>query len=347
MHRDVPRLACAATLALLAGCTKSTPANVAATVNGRPITYADLDKQARIQAGGQPADKANDDQATLQRLELLRNMVDSEIMRQRAEKANLLATEADVDAKLTELKSPYTQEEFQKQLNLRNMTVDDLKEQLRREISVQKLINKEITSNINISDADVTQFYKENAASFNLKEPQIRLAQILVTAKPDPNVRNLKNDKAKTLAEAQKKIESLLARIRQGEEFGALASNYSEDPQSAPNGGEMGFIPESSLEKTSPELRKAILNTPAGQVSNVIQTEEGYRILKVISKEPAGQRDLNDPRVQQTIRETLLNRKDQLLKAAYFETARDEAKVVNYYAMSIVPGQEKSKNKKK
>jgi len=67
----------------------------------------------------------------------------------------------------------------------------------------------------------------------------------------------------------------------------------------------------------------------------VERTAEGYRILKVITREPAGQRLLDDPSVQQTIRETLLNRKDQLLKAAYYEVARDEAKVVNYLASSI------------
>jgi peptidyl-prolyl cis-trans isomerase SurA len=64
--------------------------------------------------------------------------------------------------------------------------------------------------------------------------------------------------------------------------------------------------------------------------------------LKVISKEPSGQRELTDPRVQQTIRETLLNRKDQLLKAAYYEVARNEAKVVNYLARSVVENAGKS-----
>ena len=72
-----------------------------------------------------------------------------------------------------------------------------------------------------------------------------------------------------------------------------------------------------------------------GEVTPVERTPEGYRILKVITREPAGQRVLDDPSVQQTIRETLLNRKDQLLKAAYYEVARNEAKVVNYLASSI------------
>mgnify|MGYP001553478441 FL=1 len=73
-----------------------------------------------------------------------------------------------------------------------------------------------------------------------------------------------------------------------------------------------------------------------GQISNVIHSPEGYRILKVISKEPAGQRVLNDPRVQEAIRTQLFNKKDQLLQAAFTENVRDEAKVVNYYAQSIL-----------
>ena len=80
-----------------------------------------------------------------------------------------------------------------------------------------------------------------------------------------------------------------------------------------------------------------------GQVSRVIHTPEGYRLLKVITKEPAGQRELNDPRVQQSIRENLMNRKDQLLKAAYFEVARNEAQVVNQYAASIAQSKDAKK----
>jgi len=335
--------ACAlAAIALTLGCKQSTPTNVAATVNGRPITYADLDKQFQIQFPA-ATDRPNDDQTQIQKLETLRSMIDNEIMLQRAEKANLLATDADVDTKLNELKAPYTQEEFQKQLAVRKMSLDELRAQLRRQLSVDKLFNKEITSYINITDKDVEDFYRANRGSFNFVEPQIHLAQILVSPAPDPAVHNLKNSKAQNDAEAQKKIENLLARIHQGEDFAQLAQGYSEDPQSAGTGGDLGFIPQSTLDRTNPELRKMVLSIPPGQVSGIIKTAEGYRILKVIAKEPAGQRELNDPRVQQTIRETMLNRKDQLLKAAYYEVARNEAKVTNYVAASLMPSQEKKK----
>lgn len=343
MFRPTVVLAFAALCVLLSsGCNKSPSPNVAATVNSHSITFAELDKQFQSQFASTER-PPSDDQSMFQKLELLRSMIDSEIMLQRAEKAGLLATDADVEAKLTELKAPYTAEEFQRQLQSRKMSIDDLKAQLRRDLSVQKLFNKEITSHINIGEKDITDFYNANRASFNLMEPQIHMAQILVTSTPNPEVRNLKNDKAQNEDQAMKKIQSLMMRIRQGEDFAQLAQNYSEDPASAQNGGDLGFIAESALDRASPELRKAVLAIPPGQVSNIIKTQEGYRILKVIAREPAGQRELNDPRVQQTIRETLQNRKDQLLRAAYVEVARNDAKVLNNLALMITQNKDNNK----
>ena len=265
-------------------------------------------------------------------------------MLQRAEKAGLVATDADVDARLNELKSPYTKEEFEKQLKQWGLTLDELKARIRKDESVKKLFNKDITSKINITDADVANFYKANRGSFNLPEPQVHMAQILVTPQPDPNVHNLKNDKAKNDDEAKRKMQALETRLRQGEDFAMVAQSYSEDPATTPNGGDLGFLGESALDKTSPDLRKLVLSLQPGEMSPVIRTPEGYRILKMISKEPAGQRDLSDPRVQQSIRETLLGRKDQLLKTAYYEAARNEAKIVNNMSKSILA--DASKNAK-
>jgi len=117
-----------------------------------------------------------------------------------------------------------------------------------------------------------------------------------------------------------------------------VAQNYTEDAQTQPNGGDLGFLPESSLNQSSPELRRMVLSLQPGQLSPVIHTQDGYRILKMISKEPSGQRDLSDPRAQQSIRETLLERKDQLLKTAYYERARNEAKVADFMARTVLEG---------
>ena len=326
-------------VAALASCNKPVSPDVAATVNGRPITYAELNRTIAAQFPNAPL-KANSDQTTGVRLDVLRTLIDNEIMLQRSEKEGLLASDADVDAKFNELKAPYTKEEFEKLLKQRKMSESDLKAQIRRDLSVQKLFNKEIGAHISISDADVSAFYNANKASFNLPENRIHLAQILVTPAPDPSITNLKNDKAQNDEQARNKIQMIELRIRQGEDFGTLAQNYSED-QFAANGGDVGFVPESALDKANPELRKFILDMTPGQVSPVIHTPEGYRIIKLIAKEPAGQRQLSDPRVQEEIRQNLFGGKEQVLRSAFYEVARSEAKVVNYYAESVLASRDK------
>ena len=334
MKRFVLCTAIAAAVAL-SSCRHSPPANVAAEVNGRAITYAELDKTYKSQYP-QTGERSNHDQELANKLELLDSMITSEIMWQRAEKLGLSAVDADVDTELNKMKAPYTKEQFDQKLAERHMTIDELRAQIRRESTLAKLINKEITSRITITDADVANFYNENKAIFNHPEPTIRIAQILVTPFPDPNVRNLKNDKAQNEKQAMAKIQDIAGRLARGEDFAQVAQAYSEDPQTAPNGGDMGPIPESNLDKAGPELKKLVMSLPIGVPSKIIPSSDGLRVLKVISREPAGQRELNDPRVQQEIRDTLLNRKDQLLKSAYYEVERNNSKIQNYLARSVV-----------
>ena len=162
---------------LVSSCSKAPPAGVAATVNGHPISYAQLEKTYKTQYG-QPPENANADLVKSQRLELLGSLITNQIMLQEAEKLGLQAVDADVDSELNKMKAPYTKEEFDKQLAGRNMTIDDLKTEIRQKLTVDKLIAKEITSHITITDADVANFYNANKASFNLAEPQVHLAQI-------------------------------------------------------------------------------------------------------------------------------------------------------------------------
>ena len=120
--------------------------------------------------------------------------------------------------------------------------------------------------------------------------------------------------------------------------------NYSEDPETSGNGGDLGTVPESSLRNTDPLTRDAVMKLKPGQYSSIISVVNpatkqalGFRIVKVLAKEPAGQRDLaTDPRVGQAIRSQLHDRREQLLKAAYYKVLRDSAKVENYYARKII-----------
>jgi len=342
MNRFIFYIAAGASVLSLSACRHSQPPNDAAEVNGHAITNAELEKAYQSNYA-QQAEGASEDQILTQKLDLLGSLINNEIMLQRAEKLGLNATDADVDAEISKMRAAFTKEEFEKQLADRHMTLDDLKAQKRRQLTVDKLINKEITSKVVISDADIKAFYEANKASFNLPEPAIHMAQIFVTPYPDPNIRNLKNSKAQNDKEASLKMQDILARLRRNEDFGLLAQNYSEDPNTAPTGGDMGFVRESDLEKANPELRKMVVTLPNNGISPIIHTQEGYRILKVITHEPAGQRELNDPRVQQSIRETLMNSKSNLLQAAYYETARNGAKIENYLAKSITENASRTK----
>jgi peptidyl-prolyl cis-trans isomerase SurA len=128
----------------------------------------------------------------------------------------------------------------------------------------------------------------------------------------------------------------LTDKLNSGADFAQLAMDYSEDVNTAGNGGDLGYIPESALNQSDPMLKKTVIALKPGQVSPPIQLKDSIRILKLVAREAAGQRGVNDPQVQQTVRDTLRNRKEQLLRSAYLATARDEAKVTNYLAQQVV-----------
>jgi peptidyl-prolyl cis-trans isomerase SurA len=326
----------------IAGCNRGHNADVVATVNGHAIMQADLDKAYKLQLGD-PAQQQqpSQEQADSLRLNVLRELIDEEIVEQRAAKMNLTATNEEVDAKLAEMKAPYTEEQFQQRLKASNQTIDDVKHSLRRSLTINKLLNKEINSKITVTDADVTNYYNQHKAEFNLLETKYHLATIQVTSQPSPQPGNLQGSKATNDVEAKKKVQALKNRLDSGEDFGTIASNWSEQPETAPNGGDMGFVGESQLH-TDPMVFAAVTKLKAGQITEILplldaQTKRpaGYAIYKLISRDPAGQRDVNDPRVQQAIRQQLRDVRSQLLKSAYLEMVHDQAKVENFFAEQI------------
>jgi peptidyl-prolyl cis-trans isomerase SurA len=341
--RAVPAALALLVLVGLVGCTsKQAGDDIAAVVDGRKIYRVDIEKYYQNQTSGSDQQPVGE-QATSLRLSILKELIDNEILMRRAEKLGLLATDEEVDRKLNEIKSPYTKEEFDKRLKDKKITLEDFKRDLRRSLTVDKVLNKEVTSKINISDQDISNYYNTHKAEFNLIESQYHLAQILVSTTPNPQVRNLKNDKAQNEAEARKKIQSLINRLDSGDDFATLAMNYSEDSETSGNGGDLGFAPESSLRNTDPATREAVSKLKTGQytasipiVNPMSRQVMGFRVVKLIAKEPAGQRDLGDPRVQQAIRSQLRDRREQILKAAYYEVLRNQAKVENYYAQKVL-----------
>ncbi len=342
----IPALLLLAGLLPVAGCNNhSHNADVVATVNGHAIMKAELEKAYETQLGAQQQpQKPSPDQADSLRLNLLRELIDEEIVQQRAAKMNLTATNEEVDAKLAEMKAPYTDDQFEQRLKSSNRTLDEVKHDLHRTLTINKLLNKEINSKITVTDADVTNYFNQHKAEFNLIETQYHLAQIQVTTLPPKSNQpagNLQNSKATSDVDAKKKIDALKGRLDSGEDFGVLAMNFSEQPETTSNGGDMGFHPESEI-RSNPAIYAAISKLKPGQITDIMpivdpQTKKAvaYAIYKLISREPAGQRDISDPQVQQLIRQQLHDGRSQLLKSAWLEMLHDQAKVENFFAEQI------------
>ena len=327
----------AALCAFAAGCKRdvSPGPNVWAVVDGKQILRDEVEKNFRSRLNADsPA--PSQEEALSVKLSVLDELINSEILLERAQKMNLVATDAEVEDKFTEAKSPYTEEEFQNRLKDTGLTVDDLKSDIRRQLSIQKLLNREVVAKISITDQDVADFYSKNRGQFNITEPQYRIAQIIITPRPDPTVRNRKNDKATNEAEAGRKAAMIIQKLDGGADFAQVAMDYSEDSSSS-TGGDLGFVPESSLNQSDPSLKKIVLGMKPGQFTQPIPVRGGgYRILLLTAKETAGQRQITDPEVQQGIRDMLHNRQEQLLRSSYMAEARDGAHVTNVLAAQIL-----------
>jgi peptidyl-prolyl cis-trans isomerase SurA len=318
----------------LLGCPgRGTDKGIMAKVNGYKVLRSEVDKNFNSQTAGTTQKPTQAEEEAL-RLNILLRIIDVQLHLQQAQKLGVVATDDEVESKFGQIKAPYTQEEFQKILKDRGFTEDEYKQEIRRNLTIDKLLNKEIASKVTISDSDIQNFYNLHKADFNLIEPRYHVSHIFVSAQPSGSG---------TVEGQRKKIQEIYNRLQSGEDFAAIAARTSEDPDTAPNGGELGAMPESQLKNTDPATREAMQKLNAGQFSNIITVVNpnnhqttGYRIVKLISKEAAGQRDLSDPAVQQFIRAQLRTQREQLLRVAYDEVLRDSASVENYYAEQIM-----------
>lgn len=324
-----------ASLMLLTSCgtRKAAPGHeVWAEVDEQPIYREQVERLYRSRTT-QGNDAVTPEEATSFKLNILNELINNQILVMHASHSRITASEAEIDAKVGELKSPYSQEEFQKKLAEQGLDVDSLRRQVRETIIITKLINKDIISQINVTDAEIAAYYQKNKANFDVSETTYHIAQIQVTPRPDPEIRNLKNDDAKTPAAAEHKIQALYEGLNHGEDFATVAQEYSEDPSTASGGGDMGFIPASGLNAA---LKQVVSSLKVGQISPIIRSQFGFHIFKLLGVEEAGQHTLSDLRVQSAIRQTLHNEKEQLLKAAYIEMLRNRSKVVNHLAEEVV-----------
>jgi len=316
------------------------PAGAVATVNGFQILRADLDKNlARQQVGSQKPEPV---QEQALRLNLLERMIELQLQLQRADKLSIAAGSDEVNQKLSQASAPYTKEEFEKRLKEGGFTKEEYKQELSRSLTVEKLLDHEVSSKVTIADADIAGYYNQHKSEFNLTETRYYFAQIFISnapgTQPSPIFGKAQNDQ-----QARRKIALVRNRLDTGEDFETLAARYSEDADTRNNGGRLEPVPESELRRTDPATRQAILKLKPGESSAIItvidpetRQRAGYRIISMIKKEPPGQRELTDPAVNQWIRNHLREQQEQILKAAYHDALYNGAEIHNYYADEIL-----------
>lgn len=337
------RLAVALVLtALVAACNQpggpaSAPAPSAsawAVVNGREISRDDVDKAYRRAApeGTQPSDE----EVYTAKLNLLNELIVQELLLAKAAELKIELPQAELDKAYEEAKKNIAPAQYEEELKKRNLTAADMREDLRRNLLAQKVVDKEIGEKATPSDADITAFFEANKAQFNRTEDSIRIAQIVVTPVREQQQTNRTGDDATSAPAATAKAQMIMQRLKEGVPFGDLAADFSEDEGgSAQRGGDLGFVPLSALNQAPPQLRDAVLKSNPGTVQ-LVSAGGAHTIVLVVAKDKKGQKDLSMPEVKDGISSALKGRKEQLLRAAYLSDLRNNATVNNVLARQIV-----------
>ena len=332
-------LIAALVLAGLAGACRSTPATPAASadawavVDGREIKRDEVEKTYRrtAQEGANPSEE---EQATA-KLGILNELIVQDLLLAKARALKIELADTEVDKAFEEGKKNITPEAFEKSLTTRNLTSADMREALRRDMLAQKVVEQEVVKKVVVTDQEVTDFFNANKAQFNRPEDAYHSAQIAVTPVADAEIANRTGDDARTPQEAAAKTQMLMERLKAGVAFGDLAADYSEDPQSAPRGGDLGFIPISRLQQAPPALRDAVLKSEPGSV-RVVSNGGAHTIVLFVAKDTAGQKDPSMPAVKDAITSGLRGRREQLLRAAYLTAIRNDASVNNILSKRLV-----------
>jgi peptidyl-prolyl cis-trans isomerase SurA len=305
---------------------------VAATVNGKKIMLAEVEKAIGQQTQGQQA-QLSTLQLAQARLQVLDGLIQQEVLLQRAEKENLRPTEDEITQYINSRKRDggLTEEEFQKQLKAQNATEQTLREDARRLLAIQKLQGK-YTTNVNISDREVEEYYAKNTQLFAIGRG-VELADIVADGKDSGA-----QDDAKTEAEAKLKIDNIHQQLKNAD-FAEVARARSED-QSNVRGGDIGFATEDALKQNGfPETLIAKFFGPmqVGDYTEPVAFGGRWYIFKLKRKQLASEnRTLESPGVRQEIREALHSQRQQILNLALLEVAMREAKIVNNLAATLI-----------
>ena len=305
--------------------------NVVATIGNKKITKQDFLKQL----GNVPVEyiaQLQPEMIKAQSKQMINALVEAEIILQLAEKAGIKSTKemvmAEFDKKINSL--PKEQRDMiEKQLKLQNKTLNDIKQEMVKDpntirfSAIQKYIEEKIRPTVKVSDADIEKFYRENQNQFKTPE-MVNASHILISTMPDPNAAKKPDAaaQAKKDQEAKAKAEKILAQLKQGADFGALAAKESAC-DSKKNQGNLGDFQRGQM---VPEFEKAAFAlTKPGELSPVVKTQFGYHIIKLNSKKPASVVPL--AQVKEAIRANLANNGIRKALEAQIAQAKKSMKV--------------------
>ncbi len=326
-------------LATLAGACQSKPAappvsaDAWAVVDGREIKLADVDNAYRRNQQTNP--NASQDEVAAAKLAILDDLITQDLLLAKAKSLQIALPDTELDAAYLEARKDIPDEAFKQELARRNLTVGDMRESLRRDILVQKVFEREVSSKVVVSDQEVTAFFEGNRAQFNRTEDAYRIAQIVITPVRDARIANRTGNDATTPQEAAEKVRMVMDRLKAGAQFTDVAADFSEDPETAQRGGDMGFVPVSALRQAPPALRDAVLKGSVGS-ARLLSGNGAHTIVLVVAKDPAGQKELTTPGVKETITQALRGRREELLRAAFLSSLRNDVVIVNLFAKRLV-----------
>lgn len=210
-----------------------------------------------------------------------------------------------------------SEEAFQERLKMNKLTsADELQQKVAEEALPKEVLQRYVESKVAITPEQINEFYTNNPSKFEVPE-EVHAAHILIGTKT-PDGKDMSDaDKA----EKHKLIESILKRAKAGEDFAALAKEFSEDPGSKNNGGEYTF-PRGQM---VPEFEAAAFALDKGQISDVVTTSYGYHIIKQIEKKPAHTVPLAD--ASDDIKAYLTSQQASKFLPEYFQQLQKDADV--------------------
>ena len=304
--------------AVVFAADKKAPGDMVAVVNGTIITQGEFDRvlDYELRRSAQSGQQVPDAQMPKTENSVLDSLIVGELLFQESKKKGIEVKPETVTEQLTVVKQRFPSEvEFKKALEENKLTESKIKADIKRDMAIQQLIDKEVDQKVQITDEERKTFYDTNPQLFQQPE-RVKASHILI--KVDEGAPEEKK------AEARKKIKEVQQKVQKGEDFAELAKTYSEGP-SAPRGGNLDFFGRGQMVKP---FEDAAFSMKPNETSDIVETKFGYHLIKVVDKQPAKKMAYAD--VKDRIDKHLKDQKLRTERQLYFDKLKKDAKIEKF-----------------